>query len=299
MGSQLDQRDPYSPLEWVQFHASGDSQIPAGRIFPYTIRLLNLPGPPPCPHSPLAWGNNPYGYMEEHKDANCLLGWSDWSKHPQCIMFPQKYLPHCAFIPLNPWSLAINDVSPWPFKRVYCPEFQGSEVYRIKPNFYKQVWDQGDSIRGMVNCYHLAYHRLALKPALEFNYEWAVGDEWLNYMRKANDIMLWWQTLDWVEEVQRRLLDALGWMEFVMCQLMHHLTLVANFNLPWFVTEGRFIGVMVDSYYPDTVDLAEELAKLGAPVWVISFVERSPPLTVVPPGAAAKHPVLLRIVEAE
>jgi hypothetical protein len=80
---------------------------------------------------------------------------------------------------------------------------------------------------------------------------------------------------------------------------VHHLTLVANFNPPRFVMEGRFIGVMVDSYYLDTVDLAEELAKLGAPVWVISFVERSLPLTVVPPGAAAKHPVLLRIVEAE
>jgi hypothetical protein len=112
-------------------------------------------------------------------------------------------------------------------------------------------------------------------------------------------IMLWWQMLDWVEEVQQRLLDALGWMEFVMRQLVHHLTLVANFNPPRFVMEGRFVGVMVDLYYLDAVDLAEEIAKLGAPMWVISFAECSPPLTVVPPGAAAKHPVLLHIMEAE
>jgi hypothetical protein len=116
-------------------------------------------------------------------------------------MFHQSYLAHRAFIPLNPRGLAINEVSPWPFERVYYPEFEGSEVYRIKASFFQQVWEQGDSIRGMVNCYYLAYHRLALKTASEFNYKWSVGDEWLNYMQKANEIMLWWQTLDWVEEV--------------------------------------------------------------------------------------------------
>ena len=33
------------------------------------------------------------------------------------------------------------------------------------------------------------------------------------------------------------------------------------------------MGVMMDSYYQDGVDLAEEIAKLGAPVWVASFAE--------------------------
>ena len=105
----------------------------------------------------------------------------------------------------------------------------------------------------MVNCYCLAYYQLALKPASEFNYEWSVGEEWLTFMQKANDIMLWWQMLNWVEEVQRRLLDALGWLEFVMRQLVHHLTLVANFSPPCFVTERHFMGVIMDSYYQDGV----------------------------------------------
>jgi hypothetical protein len=151
----------------------------------------------------------------------------------------------------------------------------------------------------MINCYYLAYHRLAHKPASEFNYEWSVSDKWLDYMQKANGIMLWWQTLNWVEEVQRHLLDALGWLEFAMRQLVHDLTLVANFSPPRFITEGRFVGLMVDSYYQDAVDLAEEIAKLGAPVWVVSFAEHNPLLTVIPPGAAAINPTLLRILEAE
>ena len=36
-----------------------------------------------------------------------------------------------------------------------------------------------------------------------------MGEEWLTFMQKANNVMLWWQMLDWVEEVWRRLLDAL------------------------------------------------------------------------------------------
>ena len=299
LGSSLDQLDPYSSLDWMHFRASGDGQIPAGRIFPYTIESLNLPGPPPRPHGPPAWGEDPYGYTENHKDASRLLGWSDWTKHPQCVTFPHKYLTHRAFIPLNPRSLAVNDTRPWPFERVYFPEYQGNDVYRIKAPFFHRVRNQGDSIRGMVNCYHLAFHRLALKPASEFNYEWSVGNEWLDYMQKANNMMLWWQTLDWVEEVRRRLLDALGWMEMAMRQLIHHLAVVANFNPPQFVTEGCFVGAMVDSYYLDARDLAIEIAKLGAPVWMVSFAERSPPLTLVPPGAAEKHPILQRILQTE
>ena len=59
------------------------------------------------------------------------------------------------------------------------------------------------------------------------------------------------------------------------------------------------MGVIMDSYYQDGVDLAEEIAKLGAPVWVASFAECNPPLTVVPPSSVAKHPILRRILEAE
>ena len=55
----------------------------------------------------------------------------------------------------------------------------------------------------------------------------------------------------------------------------------------------------MDSYYQDGVDLAEEIAKLGAPMWVASFAEHNPPLMVIPPGSAAKHPILWRIQEAE
>jgi hypothetical protein len=197
-------------------------------------------------------------------------------QHPQCVTYPWKYLIHCAFIPLNPRGLAINDVSPWPFERVYYPEFKGSKVYRIKAQFFWQIHEQGDAVWGMVNCYHLTYHRLALEPASEFNYEWYVGDEWLNYMQKVDNIMLWWQTLNWVEEVCMCLLDALGWLELAMQQLIHHIMLVANPDPPRFVTEGHFIGAMVDSYYQDAVDLAEEIAKLGT-----------------------LHPILLQILEAK
>ena len=103
--------------------------------------------------------------------------------------------------------------------------------------------------------------------------------------------MLRWQTLDWVEEVRRRLVDAIGWMEFVMRQIVHHIALVASLDAPRWVTEGRFVGVMVDRYYKDAADLGEELAKLGAPVWEVSFAERNPPLELVPPGTTQKHPV--------
>ena len=158
-------------------------------------------------------------------------------------MFHWSYLAHHTFIPLNPRGLAINKVNPWPFKQVCCPGFGGSEVYWIKAPFFQRVCEQGDLIRGMVNCYCLVYYRLALKLASEFNYEWSVGEEWLTFMQKANDVMLWWQMLDWVEEVQRHLLDTLGWLEFVMRQLVHHLTLVTNFSPPCFMTEGHFIGL--------------------------------------------------------
>ena len=69
MGSNLDQLDLYSPLDWLQFRASGDGLILAGHIFPYTIKSLNLPGPPPRPHRPLAWGPDPYGYTDNHKHS--------------------------------------------------------------------------------------------------------------------------------------------------------------------------------------------------------------------------------------
>ena len=160
MGSNLDQLDPYSPLDWLQFQASGDGLIPAGHIFPYTIKSLNLPGPPPRPHRPLAWGPDPYGYTDDHKDASRSLGWSDWTKHPQCVTFHRSYLAHRTFVPLNPRGLAINEVNPWPFEQVYYPEFEGSKVYWMKAPFFQQVCKQGDSIRGMVNCYCLAYYRL-------------------------------------------------------------------------------------------------------------------------------------------
>ena len=65
------------------------------------------------------------------------------------------------------------------------------------------------------------------------------------------------------------------------------------------MTEGHFIGVIMDSYYQDRVDLAEEITKLGTPVWVASFVECNPPLTIIPPSTAAKHPILWHIQEAE
>ena len=55
----------------------------------------------------------------------------------------------------------------------------------------------------------------------------------------------------------------------------------------------------MDSYYQDGVDLAEEITKLGAPMWVASFVEHNPPLMVISPGSAAKHPILRCILEAE
>ena len=55
--------------------------------------------------------------------------------------------------------------------------------------------------------------------------------------------------------------------------------------------EGCFVGVIMDSYYQDRVDLVEEIAKLGAPVGG-QFCRMQPPLTIVPPGAAAKHPIL-------
>lgn len=110
-------------------------------------------------------------------------------------------------------------------------------------------------------------------------------------MNKANQVMLWWQTLDWVEEVRRRLVDAIGWMEFVMRQIVHHVALVGNRNAPRWVTEGRFVGVMVDTHSKDAADLGKELAKLGAPVWEVSFAERNPPLSLVPPGATQRHPV--------
>ena len=137
MGSNLDQLDPYSPLDWLQFRASGNGLIPASHIFPYTIKSLNLPGPPPRPHGPLAWGPDPYGYTDNHKDASRLLGWSDWMKHPQCVTFHRSYLVHRTFIPLNPRGLAINEVNPWPFERVFYPKFEGSEVYWIKASFFQ------------------------------------------------------------------------------------------------------------------------------------------------------------------
>ena len=34
------------------------------------------------------------------------------------------------------------------------------------------------------------YYWLALKLASEFNYKWC--EEWLTFMQKANDVMLWW-----------------------------------------------------------------------------------------------------------
>ena len=55
----------------------------------------------------------------------------------------------------------------------------------------------------------------------------------------------------------------------------------------------------MDSYSQDGVDLAEEIAKLGVPMWVASFAECNPPLTIIPPGMAAKHPILWCILEAE
>ena len=111
-------------------------------------------------------------------------------------------------------------------------------------------------------------------------------------MQKANDVMLWWQMLDWVEEVWRRLLDALGWLEFVMCQLVHHLALVANFSPPCFMTEGRFVGVIMDSYYQNGVDLAEEITKLGAPMWMASFTEHQKLTMADSSGlSSSKHPL--------
>ena len=65
------------------------------------------------------------------------------------------------------------------------------------------------------------------------------------------------------------------------------------------LTEGHFIGAMVDSYYLDMRDLAIEITKLGAPVWMVSFAEHSPPLTLVPPGATEKHPILQQILQTE
>ena len=203
LGSSLDQLNPYSSLDWMHFWVSGNGQIPAGHIFPYTIESLNLPRLPLHPHGPPAWGEDPYGYTENHKDVSRLLGWSDWTKHPQCVTFPHKYLMHHAFIPLNPRSLAINDTCPAHVQR----RLNRFISLNIKAPFFLRVRNQGNSIRGMVNCYHLAFHRLALKPTSEFNYEWSVGNEWLDYMQKVNNMMLWWQTLDWVEEVRQWLLD--------------------------------------------------------------------------------------------
>ena len=128
---------------------------PPGRIFPYTIRSLNLPGI--HPHGPLAWGDNSYSYIDNHKGATRSQGGSDWTKHPQCITLPWKYMAHHSFIPPNPRGLAINKVSLWPLGQVCYPEFKGREICRIKAPFFWQVHSKRDSVGSTTNCYPLVW----------------------------------------------------------------------------------------------------------------------------------------------
>jgi hypothetical protein len=110
-------------------------------------------------------------------------------------------------------------------------------------------------------------------------------------MIKANGIMLWWQTQEWMEEARgRRLMDVLGWMEFLLRQL------VAGLNPHW-VTEGCYIGLIVDRYFKDTVAIRIQLTKMGAPVREISLAEHKPPLTILPPGAWELHPSWIRYMK--
>jgi hypothetical protein len=85
-------------------------------------------------------------------------------------------------------------------------------------------------------------------------------------MIKANGVMLWWQTQEWMEEARCRLMDALGWMEFLLKQLVEHVTIVVGLNPPHWVMEGRYVGLIVDGYFKDTVAIGIQLAKMGAPV---------------------------------
>ena len=55
----------------------------------------------------------------------------------------------------------------------------------------------------------------------------------------------------------------------------------------------------MDSYSQDGVDIVEEIAKLGTHVGDQFCGMQPPPLTIVPPGMAAKHPILRCILEAE
>jgi hypothetical protein len=294
-GSRLHIDDSHVPLQWEEFNLAISGLIPIGRIYSYCIHLYNYNGPAPRPHGPPTWGDNPYGYTDADKDANRSLGWSDWTKHPQVVTIPQKIVPHWAFIPLHPRGLTITNTRLWPFHRSYPPEYARNEVYQLDGQYFRDV--QGDSVRAAVNCYYLAFHCLNLRPASPFNYDWAVGEQWNSLMTKADDVMLWWQTQEWLEEACRRLVDALGWMEFSLRQIVEHVTAVAGLNPPRWVMEGRFVGIIIDGYYQDTVSIGMQLAKMGAPVWEISIAERNPPLTILPPGARESHPAWIRYLQ--
>jgi hypothetical protein len=100
-------------------------------------------------------------------------------------------------------------------------------------------------------------------------------------MMKADGVMLWWQTQEWLEEAQRCLMDALGWMEFSLRQIVEHVTVVAGLNPPHWVMEGQYVGIIIDGHYKDTVSIGMQLAKMGAPIWEISVAECSPPLMIL------------------
>ena len=275
------------PLDWAKSKSARLGLIRFGRVHHYRIHTLNAPGNSPAVNGQPPFVATPFTISPEHRDMNGSLGAFEWTQLPQFVADTRYAIPHRAFITRKPANLAITATRLPKVTEIFCED--AGELLVIDRLF--KVREQSEAIWGAFHSFRVSFERLEWTPASSFQYDWALGTEWVSLRERAERPFSPVALKCWTHDVRRRMLDALAFLEFSLRQLIHHALYLGGYEQPRWPTKSRFVGVIVSESNDEAMLYGKEIANLGAPVWTAELKDQKPPLQIMPPGATRNHPI--------
>lgn len=202
----------------------------------------------------------------------------EWTRFPQLYSSEAPYPLHRAFVPMEcqrfpnflEWRDTVRDVDGL------------LDVYWISPDHHIAVRRTGQSIILVLAKYFEIYRRMECRPVSTLPRRFSNGSAWRELLANGLLPMDIWQARQWNLSCRRLIMDSLGWMELAWRHLVHVWCCRAKNVLPNHYSRTRLVGVSVLHESPESIELAQDLARLGAPTWLVetkpetSRLERTP-----------------------
>ena len=224
------------PLDWAKSKSARLGLIRFGRVCHYHTHTLNAPGNSPAVNGQPPFVATPYTISPEHRDPNGSLGVYEWTQLPQFIADTRYAVPHRAFVTRKPTNLAITTTRLPKVTEIFRED--AGELLVIDRQFLVKVREQSKAIRGAYHSFRVSFKRLEWTTASSFQYNWALGTEWVSLMERAERPFSPTALKCWTHNMRRRMLDALAFLEFSLRQLIHHALYLGGYEQPRWPTES-------------------------------------------------------------